>query len=351
MTYTIEELAQIVNGEIVGDPTTSIESASTLEAAVPGQIAFLANRKYRKTVATSKASAIVTREPLETEAAQIVVPDPYFAFREIVVHIHGHRDHLFEGISPAAHIAPTAQIGQNVRIAHGATVSEEASIGDDCVLYSGVFVGPRARIGSGCILYPNAVVFDTVEVGDRVVIQCNASVGHDGFGFATHQGSHHKIPHIAKVILQDEVEIGANACIESGAFDDTIIGAGSKIGDSVVIGHGTKIGKGCLLVPQVGIAGSAELGDYSQMGGQAGITGHTKVGPHTVIAAKSLVNHNLPGKQGVLGFPAFDMAQARKSVAIYKNLPKQREKLMALDRKVKELEETIAALKQATEAS
>lgn len=334
-TKTLQEIADHVGGALVGDGSIVIESASTLDSAGNGQITFLSNPKYAPQVKTTNAAAVLVAEQLETGACQIITEDPYYAFMQTVVLLHGHRQHPQTGISPQASIAESAKIGDNCNIAQFATLSDNAVIGDNCQVYPGVFVGPNVTIGSDCVLYPNAVIYDGCKLGDRVIVQANASVGQDGFGFATHKGAHHKIPQIGIVVLEDDVEIGAGAAIERGTLENTIIGKGSKIGDSVVIGHGAKLGAHCLLVPQVGIAGSAELGQYCVLGGQAAVVGHIKVGNMVKVGGQAAVIGNVPDGMTIVGSPAIDANKAKRAYALIETLPDMRKKLKQIEKKLR----------------
>lgn len=333
-TKTLQELTEHVGGRLIGDPNILIREASTLDKAGCGEITFLSNPKYEPLVKKTKASAVIVQKEMDCSAAQLIVDDPYYAFMQIVVLLHGHREHPKVGISQAAYISPTAQLGQDCQISHGVTISEHVKIGRNCYFYPGVFIGPRVQIGDDCIIYPNAVIYDSTVIGNRVIIQSNASIGQDGFGFATHKGQHHKIPQIGRVILEDDVEIGAGCAIERGTLDNTIIGKGSKIGDLVAIGHGTKIGPFCLLVPQVGIAGSAVIGHHVVMGGQAGVVGHIRVGNLVKIAAKSGVINDVPDEAMVGGTPAIDVAKAKRAYALIEFLPEMRKKIKDLERRL-----------------
>ncbi|MEN8127708.1 MAG: LpxD N-terminal domain-containing protein, partial [Planctomycetota bacterium] len=188
---TLQEIADYVGGCIIGDAAVTIESASTLDSAGAGQITFLSNPKYAPRVKETQAAAVLVAQEVQTDAAQIIIEDPYYAFMQAVVLLHGHREHPETGISKRADISKSAKIGQNCNIHPFAVVSANTVIGDNCQIYSGVFIGPNVKLGDACIIYPNAVVYDGCEIGDRVIIQSNASVGQDGFGFATHKGEHH----------------------------------------------------------------------------------------------------------------------------------------------------------------
>jgi UDP-3-O-[3-hydroxymyristoyl] glucosamine N-acyltransferase len=336
---TLQEISDHVGGTIIGDGSVTIESTSTLDQAGSGQITFLSNPKYASRVKETQAAAVLVAEEVQTGAAQIIAEDPYYAFMQTVVLLHGHREHPEIGVSPSATVADTAEIGQNCNIHPHAVIHDKAVIGDNCQIYSGVFIGPNVKLGGDCIVYPNAVIYDGCQVGDRVIIQSNASVGQDGFGFATHKGEHHKIPQIGIVVLEDDVEIGSGCVIERGTLDNTIIGKGSKIGDSVAVGHGTKIGPYCLLVPQAGVAGSAELGHHCVLGGQVGVVGHIKIGNMVKIGAQAGVIGNVPDGATIVGSPAIDANKAKRAYALIETLPDMRKKLKKLDKEITKLKE------------
>jgi UDP-3-O-[3-hydroxymyristoyl] glucosamine N-acyltransferase len=336
---TIQQIADHVGGNIIGDATINIESAATLDSAGSGQITFLSNPKYAPRVKETQAAAVLVAEEVKTNAVQIVTEDPYYAFMQTVVLLHGHREHPKTGISNKATVSESAKVGNSCNIHPYAIVHENAVIGDNCQIYSGVFIGPNVKLGNDCIIYPNAVIYDGCQVGDRVIIQSNASVGQDGFGFATHKGAHHKIPQIGIVVLEDDVEIGANSAIERGTLENTIIGKGSKIGDSVVIGHGATIGPHCLLVPQVGIAGTAKLGQYCVLGGQAAVVGHIKVGNMVKVGGQAAVINDVPDGMTVVGSPAIDANKAKRAYALIETLPDMRKKLKTLDKEINKLKD------------
>lgn len=338
MAKTLGELAEYVGGKVVGDPKTKITSASTLEQAVAGDISFLANNKYEKQLQTTGAGAVVVGKEYKSPAALLIADNPYYAFRQIVVLLHGHRQHKLSGVSSKTSIAKTAKIGADCQIGDFVTVSDNVKIGDRCVLYAGVFVGCETEIGDDCILYPNVVVYDKCKVGSKVIIQANATIGEDGFGFAIHQGQHHKIPHIGRTIIEDDAEIGAGCGIERGTLDDTVIGRGSKIGDLVVIGHGTKVGPHCLLVAQVGISGSTTIGGHCVVGGQVGIVGHLNIGNGVMIGAQSGVSNNIPDGKVMLGTPAIDASKTKRVYAVIQHLPEMRRDLRKIEKRLAKLE-------------
>ena len=334
---TVKDIAEHIGGRILGSDSVEISAASTLDSAGPGQITFLSNPKYASKVQATRAAAVLVSVPVTTSAVQIVTEDPYYAFMQVVVLLHGHREHPAVGISANAAIASSARIGQGTQVSAFVSIGDNAVIGQHCYLYPGVFVGPNVEIGDDCIIYPNAVIYDGCQIGRRVIIQSNASVGQDGFGFATHHGEHHKIPQIGRVVLEDDVEIGAGCAIERGTLEDTVIGKGSKIGDAVAIGHGARIGPHCLLVPQVGIAGSATLGHHCVLGGQAGVVGHIKIGNLVKIGAKAGVIGDVPDGATIVGTPAIDAGKARRAYSLIEYLPEMKKKIKDLERKVGKL--------------
>lgn len=334
---TVKELADHVGGRVVGDAAVAITAASTLDKAGPGQITFLSNPKYASRVEATQAAAVLVATPVKTSAVQIVAEDPYYAFMQVVVLLHGHREHPAVGVSAKAEIAASARLGEGTQVGAFVSIGENVVVGANCYFYPGVFVGPNVEIGDGCIFYPNAAIYDGCRIGDRVIVQSNASVGQDGFGFATHKGEHHKIPQIGRVVLEDDVEIGAGSAIERGTLDDTVIGKGSKIGDAVAVGHGAKIGPHCLLVPQVGIAGSVILGHHCVLGGQAGVVGHIRIGNMVRIAAQAGVINDVPDGAMLAGAPAVDGSKAKRAYSLIEYLPEMKKKIKALERKVKKL--------------
>ncbi len=332
------ELAAHVGGRVHGDADRVILSAGTLDKAGPSEITFFSNRKYESQLKTTSAGAVIVAAQSDTPASQLIVEDPYYAFMQIVVLLHGHREHKKIGVSSSAKISPTAIIGTGCHIHPFVTISDDVHIGKNCIFYPGVFIGPGVRIGDDCIFYANAVVYDDCRIGNRVILQANATIGEDGFGFATHNGVHHKIPQVGRVVLEDDVEIGCNAGVERGTLDDTIIAKGTKIGDMVTIGHGTKVGPHCLLVPQVGIAGSATLGHHCVVGGQVGIIGHIRIGDCVTIGAQAGVIGPVPDHATIVASPAIDVAVARRAYALIPELPEMRRAIRRLEKRLAELD-------------
>jgi UDP-3-O-[3-hydroxymyristoyl] glucosamine N-acyltransferase len=331
-TKTLEQLAQFVNGRVKGNTEIKISSVATLENAGPSDISFLANRKYAKAIATTKAGAVIVGKDVDCPASLLIAEDPYYAFSQIVVLLYGHRQHKKTGLSKKASISETARIGTGCNIHDFATICDNAVIGDNTIIYPGVFVGPDVKIGSNCILYPNATIYDGCTLGNNVIINSNSAIGKDGYGYSTYKGIHHKIPQIGKVVIEDDVEIGANCSIQRGAIDDTIIGAGCKFGDLINIGHGAKIGPHCLFVSQIAVAGSTTIGHHCVIAGQVGIVGHIKIGNCVMIAAQAGVINDIPDGQSVVGAPAIEAAKARRAYSLIEDLPEMKKAISRLEK-------------------
>lgn len=339
---TLGELAEYVGGRVVGDSNVVINSASTLGRAGEGEISFLANTKYEKQIQTTKASAVIVgKETPNVSVPLLIAEDPYYAFMQIMVLLHGYRKHKKTGISPRAIISDSAKIGADCHINDFATISDDAKIGSGCVIYPGVFIGQGTHLGNDCIIYPNVVIYEGCKIGNRVIINANSVIGDDGFGYATHKGMHHKMPQIGAVVIEDDVEIGACCGIERGTLGDTIIGQGSKLGDLVAIGHGTKIGTHCLVVAQVGIAGSTTLGHHCVVGGQVGIVGHINIGNNVTIGAQAGVINSIPDGKVVVGAPAIEADQGKRAYSMIQHLPEMRQSIRNLENQIEQIASSI----------
>jgi UDP-3-O-[3-hydroxymyristoyl] glucosamine N-acyltransferase len=338
MEKTLAQLAQHVGGKVKGNADVKITAVATLENATAADISFLANPKYTKALQSTKAGAVIVGRDTDAPIPLLIADDPYYAFSQIVVLLHGHRQHKNTGLSQKAAVAKTAKIGKNCSIHDFATVCDNVVIGDNTIIYSGVFIGPDVVIGKNCILYPNVTIYEGCRLGDDVIINANATIGKDGYGYATYKGKHHKIPQIGVVVIEDDVEIGSNCCIQRGAIEDTIIGTGCKIGDLTNIGHGTKIGPHCLLIGQIAIAGSTTIGHHCVIAGQVGIVGHIKIGNCVKIAAQAGVINDIPDGQSVAGTPAINALNAKRAYSIIEYLPEMKKNIRRLKKQFEDEE-------------
>jgi UDP-3-O-[3-hydroxymyristoyl] glucosamine N-acyltransferase len=316
---SLGEIVDLVGGEFAGDRTRSIATVAPLSQANGDQLTFLSNRKYIGELAATKAGAILVPRKLEgADPRWIRVDDPYFAFAKIMTRWFSNRP-MPKGISPKAVVAGSAKLGNNVTLGHFTVIGEDVVVGNNVTIFQNVSIEAGSVIGDDCIIYPNVVIYDGAQIGNRCIIHSGVIIGSDGYGFATHGGKHHKIPQIGIVRIEDDVEIGAGTTIDRAALGETVIGEGTKIDNLVQIGHNVRVGKHCLLVSQVGIAGSTELGDYVAVAGQSGFSGHLKIGHRVQVAAKSAVLADVPDDTKVMGSPAVPFTEfARRHAALKK---------------------------------
>ena len=329
---TLGELAERLGGELTGPPERVIGGANSLAEAGPHELAFLANVRYERFMPTTRAGAVLVSADYDGAGESLIrAQDPYFAFREAMVLLYGFRRHAFEGVDASARIDPSAELGERVSVAQFATVSAGAKVGSGTVIYPGVYVGPGCRVGADCVLYPNVVLYDGVILGERVIIHACTVVGEDGFGYATHDGRHEKIPQAGWVEMADDVEIGACCTIDRATLGGTIIGEGTKFSNLVAIGHGTRVGRACLFVAQAGVAGSTTIGDYCALAGQSGVVGHINLGDNVRVGAKAGVINDVESGQEVFGQPAMPRVQARRVYSMLPQLPELRRQVRALE--------------------
>jgi UDP-3-O-[3-hydroxymyristoyl] glucosamine N-acyltransferase len=347
MSMTVAQLAHRIGASLVGQDSIEVSGCAPLEHAAPDQVTFVANTKYARFLPTTRAGAVIVGPDLDRPSgpAYLVVEDPYFGFRNAMVELHGFRlppDPIGDapgGISTAALVHPEATVGAGSVIHPHAAVERGAVVGRSSVLYPGAYVGPDARVGDDCVLHPNVVVYDRCVIGDRVTLHANTVVGHDGFGYATHEGVHHKIPQAGIVVIEDDVELGAGCAVERAAVGETRIGRGTKFADLISIGHGTRIGEHCLFVSLVGVSGSVEVGRYVALGGQVGVTGHLKIGDGVQAAGKTAIVHDVPAGARIGGVPAVEIELARRNALVGMDL-------YGLVQRVKQLEKELSRLKQ-----
>jgi len=323
-SVSVAELAAFVNGQHSGDGSRAILGVASLTQAKSDQLSFLSNRKYAADLAATKAGAILVPKNLEGDDERwIRVDDPYFAIARVMTKWFGARP-MPKGISAQASIAPSAKLGANVAVGPFTTIGENVVIGDNTTIFQNVSIEAGSIVGNDCIVYPSVVIYDGTRIGRRCIIHAGVVIGSDGYGFAMHDGKHHKIPQIGIVRIEDDVEIGAGTTIDRAALGETVIGEGTKIDNLVQIGHNVKIGKHCLLVSQVGIAGSTELGDHVFVAGQSGFSGHLKIGNRVQVAAKSAVLEDVPDDTKVMGSPAMPFTEFARRQAALKKLARRK---------------------------
>ncbi len=339
MKKTLAELANLVNGEVIGDKDFVIEGVSSIQEAKEKDLTFISEPKYIPLIQQSKASAFIVSRDIDIPGKKIIKTDnPSLAFTQILTLISEEDNVHPKGIHETAIISPKVILGKNVRIGPYVVIEGDVVIGDNTVIYSGTFVGRNAIIGSDCLIYSNVTIRERVDIGNRVIVHSSTVIGSDGFGFIPVKGVHKKIPQIGIVVIEDDVEIGANVTIDRARLDKTIIGQGTKIDNLVQIGHNVIIGKNCIFVSQSGVSGSSIIEDGVILAGQVGVAGHLKIGKGAVVAAQSAVMKNVSAKEKVSGSPARPYMQAKRVLALTQKLPQYMQKIRDLEKKVEKLE-------------
>lgn len=335
---TVGELAALVGGAVKGDAAKRIGGACGLEDAGPDEITFLANPKYASKVARTRAGAIVisAKAPVPSIPA-IVVKDPNLAFitiaQQFVVPVPGPK-----GIHKSAAIAPSASLGKGVAVGPNAVIEDGASIGAGTVIHALVYVGAQARIGRDCILYPGVAVRERCVLGDRVIAHCGTVIGSDGFGFATVGGVHHKIPQNGIVVIEDDVELGANCAVDRARVDRTVIRKGTKLDNLVHIGHNSVIGEHVLMAAMVAVAGSVKVDHHAMLGGQVAVGGHVTVGAGGILTGQSGLSKDLPPGATFSGTPAEPHLRRMRALAASHRVERLLEEMRELRRLVTELQ-------------
>lgn len=305
MSATVQQLAEMTHGSVVGNPQIVVHAARPLQHAQAGDISFLEHTKYLAQSEASRASALVVGpNSLVNGKTVIQVDDPLGAFITIAKHLKGITDHQPTGIDPRAGVHPSATIGNDPSIHRFACIGASSTVGDRCRIHSGVVIGDNCRLGHDVVLHPNVVLYDDSVLGDRVIIHANSVVGSDGYGYRFQQGRHVKVPQLGSVEIGADVEIGACTTIDRGTFEATTIGAGAKIDNLVQIAHNVSVGPHNLLMSQAGIAGSSSTGKYVVLAGKAGIADHVHVGDGAVVGGCAAVHRDVPAGIRVLGCPA-----------------------------------------------
>ncbi len=337
--FTLQELAEKIGGQVEGDGSLLISGAAPIDSAQPGQITFLANPRYRDHLHKSRASAVIVdqKTTVETSHALIRVSDPYYGFLQIFLLFNPRKELLPPGIHPTAVVHPEARIGQEVAIGAHVVIGKGCRIGDRSKIFPGCVILDGSEIGEDCTLYPLVSIREECRVGNRVIIHNGAVIGSDGFGFAPHGGVYHKIPQIGRVIIEDDVEIGANCTIDRATMGETIIRRGTKLDNLVHIAHNVEVGEWTVMAAQVGISGSTKIGHHVMLGGQVGTVGHIRIGDYAQVGAQSGVSKAVPDREVVFGYPARPIMRAKRIEAAVNQLPE-------LVKRIRELEKKLAAL-------
>ena len=340
MEFTAKQIAQFVQGTIIGDENASINTFAKIEDGKNGAISFLANAKYAHYIKNTESSIVLVDELIDIE----------LPVKPTLIRVKNARDcvarllRLYEnmkpkkqGIDTLAFISPDAKVGKDVYIGAFAYIGSGVEIGNGTQVYPHATIMEGAKIGENCIIYPNASVYHDCILGDNVIIHSGSVIGSDGFGFAPNGEDYDKIPQIGIVTIEDNVEIGANTCIDRSTMGSTYIRKGAKLDNLVQIAHNTDIGENTVMSSQVGIAGSTKVGKWCMFGGQVGIAGHIEIGDKVFLGAQSGVPGNLKGNQTLIGTPPFEPRNYFKSQAIFRRLPEICQQIKGLQKEIEEL--------------
>lgn len=338
----LAELASRLKCQIVGDPETEITGLAPIELAQASEMTFISNRKYKRHLATTAASAIIAENGDDVPAGKsgLISPNPYLTFAEALWLFHPQHQYA-PGIHPTAVVSPSAQIGLGVFIGAFSVIGDGAKLGHNVTVLDHCSIYPNAEIGNNVLIHSHCIVRENCRIGARVILQNNVTVGTDGFGFAKRaengSTSWFKIPQAGTVIIEDDVEVGAGSTIDRATIGATVIGKGTKLDNLVQVGHGSTIGEHTLLCAQVGLAGSTQVGNEVILSGQVGAAGHLRIGDRVIATAQTGIPSSVEAGKIVSGYPAIDNRDWLKSSAVFAQLPQLQKELRLLKEEVRNL--------------
>lgn len=322
MELTAETIAGHLGGQVVGNKELVLTGFAPATLAKPGDLTFAENASFFAKAEQSEASAVLVDQDFTSEKKVIIkVANSRIAFAQALP-LFFPDPVIPPGVHPTAVIAATAQVDPTANIGAHCVIGDGAKIGAGVVLHPRVTIGPECEIGAGSVLFPGVTIYHRCQLGCRVRVHASTVVGSDGFGYVFDQGEHRKVPQVGNVIIHDDVELGASVTVDRGTLGPTVIGKGTKVDNLVQIGHNVQIGEHCIVVAQVGIAGSTKIGNHTQIGGQVGIAGHLKIGDHVQIAAQSGVMHDIPSDEKWFGAPAQPDRKAKRMLLAIQQLPR-----------------------------
>lgn len=342
MIFSAAQIAQLINGKVEGDANVSVQSFGKIEEASEGQLSFLANPKYEEFLYTTKASIVIINDGFDLRekipTTLIRVPDAYTAFATLLGKYQELMQQQLSGIQEPAYIAKTARYGTNVFIGAFAYLGEHVKVGNNTKIYPNAYIGDNVVLGDNTVIHPGVRIYHDCIVGNHVTIHAGTVIGSDGFGFAPQaDGSFKKVPQIGNVVIEDHVEVGANATIDRATIGSTLIKSGAKLDNLIQIAHNVEVGNSTVIAAQAGVSGSTKIGNGVMIGGQAGIVGHIQLGDGSRVNAQSGVSKSLEPGKAVTGSPAYDYTAALRSQAVTRKLPE-------LEKRVKELEQLVKQL-------
>jgi UDP-3-O-[3-hydroxymyristoyl] glucosamine N-acyltransferase len=348
MDFKVKDIAAYLKGEIVGDGNVRISEVSKIEEGKPGTLSFLSNPKYENFIYETQASAVLVNKSFEPKkdisTTLIKVEDAYQAFASLLNMYLEAKKSLKNGIEQPCYIDSSASYGEEIYIGAFSYLSKNVKLGNGVKIYPQVFIGENVIIGDNSILYPGTKIYDDCKIGNNCIIHSGAVVGSDGFGFAPQpDNTYNKIPQIGNVIVEDNVEIGANTTIDCGTMGSTIIKKGVKLDNLVQVAHNCEIGENTVIAAQTGMAGTSKVGKNCKFAGQVGLAGHLTIGDNVSIGAQSGVANSIKDNESVFLSPAFNVKEAIKTAVIFRNLPKLRDDVVKLQKEVKILKSTVTA--------
>ena len=345
MEFTAKQIAAFIGGEIVGDENATVCTFAKIEEGMPGALSFLANPKYTSYIYDTQSSIVLVNSDFVAEkpikATLIKTANAYESLAKLMTLYESMKPRK-TGISPMASVAASATIGENVYIGPFVSIGEKAVIGAGTIIEANTSVGDNTTIGSDCILYSGVSVYHDCKVGNRCILHAGSVVGSDGFGFAPGDNGYEKIPQIGIAILEDDVEIGANTCIDRATMGATIIKRGVKLDNMVQVAHNVVIDEYTVMAAQCGIAGSTKVGSWCMVGGQTGISGHIQIGNQVKVGGHSAISNSVKDGKAVMGYPAFDHTQFARASVIFKKLPEMYREMDALRKEIESLKQQLA---------
>jgi len=345
MEFTAKQIAEFLGGTVDGNENAAVHTFAKIEEGVPGALSFLANVKYTHYLYSTQSSVVLVNKdftPEQPVSATLIRVDNAYESLAKLMSLYASMKPGRSGISSLASVSEKAKIGQNVYIGPFSVVEDGAVIGDNTQIYPHVIVGEGASVGADCILYPHVTIYYGCKIGNRCILHAGSVIGADGFGFAPTPQGYNKIPQIGIVQLEDDVEIGANTCIDRSTMGRTVIHKGVKLDNLIQVAHNVEIGENTVMSAQTGIAGSTKVGEWCMIGGQCGISGHLTLGNKVNLAAKTGVISSLEDGATMMGYPGIGYRNFLRSSLIYKDLPEMSKTIRNLEKEIEELKAKLA---------
>ncbi len=337
--FTLKELSRRVKAELHGDGTIKIKGTAKIDSASKGEITFLANPKYKHYLEGTGASAVIIDKKMEFDSPlpHLRVDDVYYRFLQIFLLFNPPPEQLKPGIHKSAVIDPSATLGKKVAIGPQVFIGQDCKIGAGTRIFPGCVIMDGVEIGNNCLLYPLVSIRESCRIGNGVIIHNGTVIGSDGFGFAPFEGKYHKIPQVGRVVVEDDVEIGANCTIDRATMGETIIRKGAKLDNLIHIAHNVDVGENTVMAAQTGISGSTKIGHHVMLGGQVGTVGHITIGDYAQVGAQSGVAKSVMEKEVVFGYPARPIMRTKRIEAVINQLPELLKRIQQLEKEIKAL--------------